>query len=295
MRGGAERRGFVGRIADAAVAWNLERKIERARRVERTALRILGGALAGSSAVGRLVDEVRSRGHAEDHLQTALRASLEEDRADYATASAWTRPFVIVRGVAARAVLRDRVRTARRVREEARERLGKAALDGTAHLSKEQFVADAAARARDARTRLSRLVAERTALLAPYDGSPLPEWMTGFAREVSGFGAAIVRMLREQVVPRLPALAAMAGGFWAASAFTDSDLFATVHSWGVGRGPRWGVSTQTFDALRFWVPIGAAAICGYLGNRVTMRIRARYAPPAPPQARPLAAAATHRR
>lgn len=296
MRGGAERRGFFGRIVDAVVAWNLDRQIERARRIERSALRILGGALAGSSAVGRLVDEVRSRGHAEDHLQTALRASLEEDRADYATASAWARPFVIVRGIAARAVLRDRVRLARRAREETRERLGKAALDGSVHLSKESFVVDAAARARDARTRLSRLLAEHNALLAPYGGSPLPEWMWGLAREVSGFGAAIARVLREQVVPRVPALVVMAGGFWAASTFTDSDLFATLHSWGVGRGPRWGVSTPTFDALRFWVPIGAAAICGYLGNRVTMRIRARYAPPpSPPQARPLAAAATHRR
>ena len=293
MHRGAEPRGFFGRIADAVIAWNLDRKIERARTIERSALRILGGALAGSSAVGRLVDEVRSRGHAEDHLQTALRASVEEDRADYATASTWARLFVVVRGVAARAVLRDRVRQARQAREEARERLGKAAVEGSAHLSKEPFVLDAAARARDARTRLSRLVAERTAVLAPYDGSPLPEWMGALGREICGFGAAFVRVLREQIVPRLPALAAMGAGFWLVRTFTESDSFATLHSWGAGRGPRWAVNTETFDALRFWVPIGAAAICAYLGNRITTRIRARYAPP--PLPRRAALAAAHRR
>jgi hypothetical protein len=32
--------------------------------------------------------------------------------------------------------------------------------------------------------------------------------------------------------------------------------------------------------MRFWFPIGAAAVCSYLGNRFGSRLRARYAPPA---------------
>jgi len=280
MRVSAERRGFLDRIAVATVSWKLDWKLGRARRAERVALRILGGALAGSAAVGRLVDEVRSRGHAEDHLRTAMRASLEEDRADFAAASVRARPFVVIRGAAARAVLRDRLRAARRVREETRERLGRAALDGSAKVSREAFVADALLRAREARARLSALVTERAALLAPFGGSAWPDWMHGAGREISALGAAFVRVLRGQFVPRLPALAGLAVGWWVAATFTDSQLVATLHSWGIGQGPRWAVSTETFDAMRFWFPIAAAAVCSYLGSRFGARLRARYAPPA---------------
>src|SRR2546428_339843 len=233
----AERRGFLDRIAAAVVSWRLDWKIGPTRRRERVALRILGGALAGSAAVGRLVDEVRSRGHAEDHLRTALRASLEEDRADFATASGRARPFVVVRGVAARAVLRDRLRAARRAREETRERLGKAALDGSANVSREAFVQDAIVRARDARARLSALVTERAALLAPFGGSAWPDWMPGAWREISALAGPLLRVSCGQFVPWLPAVAAFAVGWWVAATFTDSQLIVTLHSWGIGHGP----------------------------------------------------------
>ena len=281
MRVSAERRGFLDRIAAAVVSWRLDWKIGPTRRRERVALRILGGALAGSAAVGRLVDEVRSRGHAEDHLRTALRASLEEDRADFATASGRARPFVVVRGVAARAVLRDRLRAARRAREETRERLGKAALDGSANVSREAFVQDAIVRARDARARLSALVTERAALLAPLGGSAWPDWMHGAGGEISSLTSALVRVLCGQFVRRLPALAGLAAGWWAAAMFTDSQLFATLHSWAIGHGASWAASTESFEAMRFWLPIAAAALCGCLGNLFGTRIRARYAPPLP--------------
>jgi hypothetical protein len=277
MRVNAGRPGLLDRIGAAMTSARLGWKIARARRVERSALRILGGALAGSAAVGRLVDEVRRSGHAEDHLQTAIRASLEEDRADYAGASARARPFVVLRGVAARAVLRDRLRAARRTREETRERLGKAAVESTGNVSREPFVADALGRAREARSRLSALVAQRAALLAPFGGSALPDWLHGAARESSAFGSAFLRVLRDQCIPRLPALAALAAGWWVANTFTDSELAAALHSWGIGHGPRWSVSTETFEAMRFWFPIGAAAVCALAGDRLTARIRARYA------------------
>lgn len=280
MRVSAERRGFLDRIAAAVVSWRLDWKIGPARRRERVALRILGGALAGSAAVGRLVDEVRSRGHAEDHLRTALRASLEEDRADFATASGRARPFVVVRGVAARAVLRDRLRAARRAREETRERLGKAALDGSANVSREAFVQDALIRARDARARLSALVTERAALLAPFGGSAWPDWMHGAWREISALAGALLRVSCGQFVRWLPAVAALAVGWWVAATFTDSQLIVTLHSWGIGHGPRWAVSPESFEAMRVWFPIAAAAVCAYVGNRFGARIRARYAAPA---------------
>ena len=81
------RRGFGDRIAAAAGSCGLSWQIRRARRVSRIALRALGDALSGSAAVGRLVDEVRRHGHAGQHLETAIRASLEEDRADFGSVS----------------------------------------------------------------------------------------------------------------------------------------------------------------------------------------------------------------
>lgn len=281
MRVNTGRPGLLDRIGAAIASSRLGWKIARARRVERSALRILGGALAGSAAVGRLVDDARRNGHAEDHLQTAIRASLEEDRADYASASARVRPIVVLRGIAARAVLRDRLRAARRTREETRERLGKAAVESAVNVSREPFVADALARAREARARLSGLVAQRAALLAPFGGSALPDWIHGAIREISAFGSAFLRVLRNQIVPRLPALPALAAGWWVANAFTDSELAAALHSWGIVHGPRWAVSTETFEALRFWLPIVAAAVCAFVGDRVGARIRARYAAAAP--------------
>ena len=275
----AGRPGLLDRIGAAISSSRLGWKIARARRVERSALRILGGALAGSAAVGRLVDEVRRSGHAEDHLQTAIRASLEEDRADYAGASVRARPFVVLRGLASRTVLRDRLRAARRTRDETRERLGKAAVESAVNVSREPFVADALARARDARNRLSALIAQRAALLAPFGGSALPDWIHGAAGEISTFGSALLRVLRNQLIPRFPALAALGAGWWVANTFADSELAATLHSWGVAQGPRWALNTETSEALRFWLPIVAAAICAFLGDRLGARIRARYAPP----------------
>jgi hypothetical protein len=280
MQVGATRPGFGERIAAIVGSWKLARKIARARQADRIAARILGRALAGSSAVGRSVNEVRTRGHAYDHLETALRASLEEDRADFGAVSSWGRPFVVIRGVAARFVLRDRLRLARRTRDEARERLGKAALDRLVNLPKDPFVVDAANRAREARARLSQVATARAALLEPFGGALLPEWIGALGRETSAFASAFVRVFGNQVVPRMPALAGMAAGWWVTSTFTDSAFVATLHSWGIGAGPRWAVSTETFDALRFWVPIAAAAVCSYVGNRFAKRLRERYAPPA---------------
>lgn len=273
---GANSRRSGSRISAIVGSWKLAWQIKRARQADRAAARILGGALAGSSAVGRLVDEVRTRGHAQDHLETASRASLEEDRADFGVASAWGRPFVIIRGLAARAVLRDRMRTSRRERDNARERLGRVALEGGMNLSREPFVVDAANRARNARAKLSALVTEQAALLEPFGGSLLPDWTVTVAREVSAFASAVVRVLGSQFVPRLPALAGMGAGWWVTSTFTDSHLEATLHAFGIGSGPRHLVSTEMLTQLQLWVPIGAAAVCAYLGSRIAAKVRARY-------------------
>jgi hypothetical protein len=265
------------RIAAIVGSWKLGWRIKRARRADRAAARILGGALAGSSAVGRLVDEVRTRGHAQDHLETAMRASLEEDRADFAAASSSGKMFVILRGLAARAVLRDRLKTAQRDRDNARERLGRVALEGGVKLSKEPFVVDAANRARNARAQLSALVTEQAALLEPFGGSLTPDWMRTVSREVSAFASMLARVLGNHFVPRLPAVAAMAAGWWGTKSFTDSHLEDVLHRLGMEVGLGQAVSTDTFLALQLWVPIGVGAVCALVGNHLAAKVRARYA------------------
>ena len=206
---------------------------------------------------------------------------MRSDSPDFAAASYWGRAFVIIRGLAARAVFRDRLRSAHRERDNSRERLGRVALEGGVNLSREAFVVDAANRARNARARLSALVAEQAALLEPFGGSLLPDWTATVAREASALGSSFARVLQKQFVPRLPALAGLAAGWWVTSTFTDSQLSATLHSWGIGTGPRHAISTETLESMQLWVPIAAAAVCSYLGGRFAAKVRARYAPPLP--------------
>ena len=104
--------------------------------------------------------------------------------------------------------------------------------------------------------------------------------MHGAGGEISSLTSALVRVSCGQFVRWLPALAGLAAGWWAAAMFTDSQLFATLHSWAIGHGASWAASTESFEAMRVWFPIAAAAVCAYVGNRFGARIRARYAAPA---------------
>ncbi len=270
--------GVSGRIAAATSSWKLGWKIRFARRTERATLRDFGDALAASSAVGRLVDDVRRRGYAEEHVRTAIRASLEEDREDFASASWWARPFVIVRGLAARAVLRDQLRGMRRIRDQACERLGKAALDGSIAMAKEPFVPAPLARAREARSQVSALVTDRAALLAPFGGSAVPAVFLLPGKGAAALATLLVRGFRNQVVPRVPVLVGIAAGWWMASAFTDSDVAGSMLAWAFEHGPNWVLRAQTLPAVGLWIPMAGAAVCGYLGHCFAAKLHARYGP-----------------
>ena len=84
---------------------------------------------------------------------------------------------------------------------------------------------------------------------------------------------------RGALVPRLPGLAGLAVGWWIAQTFTDSPLSATLHSWGLGDGPRHAVRSDTLHAMNFWLPLVAAALASYAGSRLAALIRSRYSPP----------------
>ena len=89
---------------------------------------------------------------------------------------------------------------------------------------------------------------------------------------------SVAKEVRGALVPRLPAVAGMGVGWWVANTFTDSSFSATLHSLGLGSGPRYAVTTEQYQLMHFWMPIAAAATCSYLGNRLGALIRARYQP-----------------
>jgi len=268
----------------ALAALRARSEARRALREERRALLRLGEALAGTTApagdgLRGALEEVARHDSAIATMQGAASATLQEDRADYALASPWARPLVVARGLAARCVVRDRLRQVRNERAAACRRLGAAALEQSLAISGE--AARMAVAARDARIRAVTAGGQAEALLAPFGGSAVPQSVGCVGREVAAFGKPLARELRGQLLPRLPALAGLVVGWWVASTFTDSQLSATLHSFGIGSGPRRAVSSGTLRTLGFWLPILAAALCSYAGSRLGALVRTRYAPHPP--------------
>ncbi|HET9597355.1 MAG TPA: hypothetical protein VFP65_17325, partial [Anaeromyxobacteraceae bacterium] len=111
------------------------------------------------------------------------------------------------------------------------------------------------------------------------EGTPLLGVARGVAREGGALARPVAREVRARLLPKTPALAGLAAGWWIASTFTDSELSATLHRFGLGSGPRHAVSSETLHRMEFWVPVLAAALCSYLGDRVATLVRRRYGAP----------------
>ncbi len=276
------------RIAAMLNAWRLSWRAWQARRREAHALARAGEAIAASShgladapartLLARITD-TRDRLAA---LGGALEASLDADRADYARASAWVRPLVIVRGLAARAVLRDLIARTRRELRPLHESLGALAFEGRGWaVCVPAALANAVA---GTRAEAEAADAERARRLAPLGGTALPAWSHRVGHETTEFGRAVWQQLRPQLLPRLPVLVGLAVGWWIANTFTDSPWRAALRSIGIGTGGTRVVSPETYRALGFWLPILAAAICAYLGGRLAALVRRRYGPVAVPAA-----------
>lgn len=281
-RPGASR--LSGRWRAALAAFRARLEVRRALREEQTALLRLGEALAGASpqvgdGLRDALGEVAGHDSAIVAVQDAVSATLREDRADYAMVAPWIRPFVIARGVAARCVLHERLRQVRNERAAACRHLGAAALEQSVAIPGEAATSGVAAR--EARVRAVTASGQAEALLAPFGGSVLPRPVFCVGREVAAFSKPLAREVRGQLLPRVPALAGLTVGWWVASTFTDSQLSATLHSLGIGSGPRRAVSSGTLRALSFWLPILVAALCSYAGSRLGALVRARYAPATP--------------
>jgi len=223
-------------------------------------------------------------------VQNALAASLEQDRADYPPASSWAKPVVVARGLLARLVLRDRARRLGNVLRPLHRALGAASLGNRLEAPNGTTRPEAAGLAREIaeqRRDLEAAEAERLRLLAPWGGKALPDWAHRVLNEGLAIGVAIGKEARVRLLPRLPGLVGLGAGWWVAHAFTASYWDRLTDGVGLRRGGPTVVSADTYRSLQFWVPLLAAAICAYLGSRLSASVERRYSrqpvPDRPPQ------------
>jgi hypothetical protein len=233
---------------------------------EQAALRRLGEEIAGGPARGGspelagMRSEIESATRELEALAAEGRASIDADRMDLARVAPWMRPAVVARGMCARLVLRHRSGAVRRGLRPRYEALGHLASLGGAGAAHPEIA--------DARSGLERVRAERERRLAPLDGRALPAWTARAGAEAAGIGRAIVGQLRSHLLPKAPALAGMVVGWWIANTYTDSHVRSIMRSVGIGSGGTRVVSGSTYKAMSFWMPLLAAALCAYLGERI---------------------------
>jgi hypothetical protein len=64
----------------------------------------------------------------------------------------------------------------------------------------------------------------------------------------------------------------MAVGWWIANTYTDSRMRSILRTVGIGSGGTHVVSGSTYRAMSFWLPLLAAALCAYIGERLWERV-----------------------
>ncbi len=255
----------------------LDLRGRRLRHRERLELRRLGEEVAraeagGSDAFARLVGEIAEGERRAAALVAEGRASLDADRADLRAVAAWVKPAVVLRGLCTRLVLRHRRSLERRALRPRFEALGELAT-GSAERGAEP--GSPAREVAAVRGQLAAVTAERERWVAPYGGRALPDWTTRAGAEAAVFGRAVLTQLRAHLLPKAPAIAGLTVGWWIANTYTDSHLRSAIRSLGIGSGGTRVVSSSTYEAMTFWLPLLAAALCAYLGERLGAYYRGR--------------------
>jgi len=243
------------------------------RRQERAALGRLGEEVAAGppgdhAAASRAVAKIDGVTRQLADLASEVTASLAADRSDLRWVAPWMQPVVVARGLCARAVLRHRAAALRRTLRPHYEVLGRLAVENGTGGTRGAVV--------DAREELQRLGAERERRLASFGATAHPAWTRTTAAEATRLGRAILGQLRSALFPRLPALAGMLVGWWIANTYTDSHVRSMLRTVGIGSGGTRVVSGSTYKAMNFWLPLLAAAVCAYLGERLAGYYRHRH-------------------
>jgi hypothetical protein len=240
------------------------------RRREQAALARLGkGTLAdGGSREGRLATLAAEAAAARSRLaalEEERRAALAATRTDLAAVPRWMVPVVLVRGASARAVLRQR----RVAMEKATHELHLVA----GRLAMASATSSAAREVQAIRTELAVGLSDHERRKAELDARPLPAWVERARGEGKHFGVALWTQLRSQLIPKAPALAGMAVGWWIASTYTDSHAKSILRSVGIGHGGTHVVSASMYKTMQFGLPLLAAAVCAYVAGRIAAAIR----------------------
>jgi hypothetical protein len=258
----------------------LELRSRELRRRERLTLRRLGAEVAragaeGGEALAPLLAEIAEGERRAAALLTDERASLEADRTDLRVVSSWMRPVVVVRGLSTRLVLRHRRSRELQAARPRLEAVGTLVAGSPGnHAAGGSLVREVVA----LREELALIASERERWGAPYGGSAIPPWAGNAARETMGFGRALLTQLRSHLLPKAPAIAGLCVGWWIANTYTDSHLRSALRSLGLGSGGTRVVSSSTYEAMTFWLPLLAAALCAYLGERLGAYYRGQGSP-----------------
>lgn len=244
----------------------LELRRRHLQRQERAALGRLGEEIArapdrgGHEELGRMIAQIGEADRRLAALAAASEASAETDRADLRRVAPWMRPLVVTRGVCTRLILRHQRSADRRLLGQRYEALGELAVRSGRGVARPELM--------DARAALGRVRTELERRLAPFGGTAHPAWTARAGAEAAGFGRAILIQLRAHLLPKAPALAGMMVGWWIANTYTDSPVRSVLRSVGIGSGGTHVVSGSTYRAMHFWLPLLAAALCAYLGDRI---------------------------
>jgi hypothetical protein len=229
----------------------LRREVARRRVLaeEGAAFRQAGAQLAlaadaPAEALGPWQAEVRRAAEALASIAEERRMVAAEEARDLARVAWWVRPAVVLRALASRIVLHHRRHRALRDLDAAHESLGRAGAKGRVGI---------------------------LGCAAPMAGGSAP-WTERVGREARGLARALWHQLRGFLMPKAPALAGMAVGWWIANTYTDSRMRSILRTVGIGSGGTHVVSGSTYRAMSFWLPLLAAALCAYIGERLWERV-----------------------
>jgi hypothetical protein len=217
-------------------------------------------------------------------LEQALRESFHRDQVDFGRLAGWVRILIVLRGLLARGVHRVELRRLRREASRLYQQVGALRLEALASMRAAWATPELRAHVTEVVRRSDACERARAVLLAPFGGQALPSWMHAVGRELREVSGGLLRELRSRMVPRLASLAGMGAGWWVAQSFTTSQWHGVLSSLGLRRGGPRVVSAETYGQLQFWLPLIAAAVCGYLMSRAVKWIHRRYEPPALPAA-----------
>ena len=255
----------------------------QARRRELQALARAGEHIAshGHAAIagdpGGLMARIRPIRAQITELTAEIERSRAKDRADYAAVSPGMRPLVVSRGFCERMVLRHLRARSRHRLEPLYQQLGATAV-AAPPTSASAFVPAVYSAA--SHTAAVHSAATPAVYSAAPSSPPSVVRSSGVAKEGLAFAITFVKQLQTTLIPRAPALAGLVVGWWIARTYTDSRWRSILHRVGIGDGGTRVVSSETLQAMSFWLPILAAAICAYAGDRIARWFRRRYETPA---------------